>query len=139
MKRVLPDGIELDDDSTRIDVAAVHRFISEDSYWGAGRPYEVVETILCEAARVVGLYDGEAQVGFARAARCSPNLFYLADVYVLPSHRGRKLGVELVTEMVENGPYADMRWFLHTSDAHDLYRKLGFIGPGPKVLERNAT
>ncbi len=139
MKRALPSGLELDDDPARIDVAAVHQFISEESYWALGRPYETMELMVREAARVVGLYDGEAQVGFCRAVRCSPNLFYLADVYVLPRYRGRKLGVELVVEMIDHGPYADDRWFLHTSDAHGLYRRLGFTDPSPKMLERNAT
>jgi hypothetical protein len=40
--------------------------------------------------------------------------------------------------MVEHGPYADRRWLLHTSDAHDLYRKLRFDGPVRKVMERPA-
>ena len=63
---------------------------------------------------------------------------YLADVYVLPEHRGRGLGVELVREMVERGPQAHVRWMLHTADAHELYAKLGFGPPGPKVMERPA-
>ena len=40
VKRELGDGFELDDDPARIDVAAVHRFISEESYWAPGRAYE---------------------------------------------------------------------------------------------------
>ena len=32
---------------------------------------------------------------------------YLADVYVLAEHRGRGLGLELVREMIDNGPLAD--------------------------------
>jgi GNAT superfamily N-acetyltransferase len=57
-------------------------------------------------------------------------------VYVLAEHRGRGLGVELVGEMIEHGPYADRPWLLHTDDAHELYRKLGFDTPGPKLMER---
>jgi hypothetical protein len=41
-----------------------------------------------------------------------------------------------VREMVERGPYADVKWLLHTADAHDLYRKFGFAEPSTKVLER---
>ena len=43
MRRELGDGYELDDDPGRIDVAAVHRYLSEESYWAAGRPYELQE------------------------------------------------------------------------------------------------
>lgn len=136
MKRDLGDGIELDDDRDRIDVAEVHRFLSEDSYWAKGRPLADVEQLIGEAARVVGLYDGGRQIGFCRAARCAPSLHYLADVYVLTDYRGRGLGSELVREMVERGPLAASKWYLHTEDAHALYRKLGFAEPGRKVLER---
>ena len=55
------------------------------------------------------LEDGR-QIGFCRAARCAPGLFYLADVYVLEDYRGRGLGVELVREMVDNGPLAGKHW-----------------------------
>ena len=61
---------------------------------------------------------------------------YLADVYVLPEHRGRGLGLELVREVVENDPLAAMRWVLHTTDAHGLYRKLGFGPPSERLMER---
>ena len=67
MKRDLGDGYELDDDGARVDVAAVHRFLADESYWARGRPRETVERIVHEASRVVGLYAGERQIGFARA------------------------------------------------------------------------
>ena len=61
---------------------------------------------------------------------------YLADVYVLEEHRGRGLGVELVRFSVDEGPFARTRWYLHTRDAHELYRRFGFDTPGPRALER---
>lgn len=135
----LGDGYEVDDDRARIDVAAVHRFLSEESYWAKGRPLADQEELVREAARVVGLYKGGAQVGFCRAATgVGMGHVYLADVYVLPEHRGRGLGAELVREMVDNGPFADCRWLLHTQDAHDLYRRFGFAEPDHKVMERPA-
>ena len=57
-----------------------------------------------ESQRVVGLYKDGAQVGFARAFTDDMSAVYLADVYVLEEHRGRGLGIELVREMVDNGP-----------------------------------
>ena len=136
MIRDLGDGLELDDDVERVDVDAVHRYLSEESYWARGRPRADVEALVREAARVVGLYRNGRQVGFCRAARCAPGLFYLADVYVLEELRGRGLGVELVREMVDRGPLAERSWLLHTEDAHELYRKLGFAAPGYKLMER---
>jgi GNAT superfamily N-acetyltransferase len=136
MRRVLPGGFELDDDPGRIDVEAVHRYLSEESYWAAGRSLATVDRLVREATRVVGLYrDGEL-VGFARSVSDGVSVAYLADVYVLPDHRGLGLGEELVREMVERGPYARVRWLLHTKDAHGLYGKVGFGPPDERLMER---
>ena len=136
MKRDLGDGYELDDDRTRIDRDAVYAYIGGESYWAKGRLRERQEELIDASHRVVGLYKDGRQVGFARAVDCDAAGFvYLADVYVLDECRGRGLGVELVREIVENGPYADRRWVLHTRDAHTLYEKLGF-GPHERLMER---
>ncbi len=135
MRRRLPDGLELDDDPRRVDVDAVHAFLSQ-SYWAKGRPRGTVERLVRDAARVVGLYDGDRQVGFARTVSDGVSVAYLADVYVLPEYRGRGLGVELVREAVDNGPYAHVRWLLNTADAHGLYEKLGFGVPSERLMER---
>ncbi len=136
MKRELPGGYELDDDPDRIDLDAVHRYLSEDSYWARGRRRETVERLVREATRIVGLYHEGRQVGFARAVSDGVAFAYLADVYVLAEHRGRGLGVELVRETVERGPFAGVTWLLHTRDAHGLYRKLGFGPPDERLMER---
>lgn len=136
MKRDLGDGYELDDDLTRIDREAVHRYLSEESYWAKGRARDVQDALIEGAARVVGLYHHDEQVGFTRTLSDGHAQSYLADVYVLEEHRGRGLGVELVRFSVDEGPFAETKWFLHTSDAHDLYRKFGFAEPGDKALER---
>ena len=140
MRRELGDGYELDDGPERIDVAAVHRYISEESYWAPGRDYQTQERLVHTAARVVGLYHEGRQIGFCRAVETfGLPAVYLADVYVLAEHRGRGLGVALVEEMVEQGPYADRAWLLHTSDAHELYRRFGFGAPGVRLMERPAA
>jgi ribosomal protein S18 acetylase RimI-like enzyme len=137
VRRALGDGIELDDDPARVDVDAVHDFLANVSYWAEGRPRATVERLVREANRIVGVYDGPRQIGFARAFTDGVSLVYLADVYVLPEYRGRGLGVELVREMVENGPYRELRWVLHTRDAHSLYSKFQFGAPSERLMERN--
>jgi GNAT superfamily N-acetyltransferase len=101
VRRALPDGFEVDDDRERIDVEAVHDFVSNHSYWAPGRPRAEQERLVREA-----------------------------------QYRGHGLGVELIREMIENGPYADKRWILHTADAHALYEKFGFGPPSERVMER---
>lgn len=139
MKRELGDGLELDDDKARIDRAEVHRFLSEESYWAKGRLRETQDRLIDEASRVVGLYDGGRQVGFCRAFTDGVAVVYLADVYVLSDYRGRGLGEALVRQIVDDGPYAGIKWLLHTTDMHALYRKLGFAEPSQKVMERDST
>ncbi len=103
MRREIKDGFELDDDPRRLDIDAVHAFISTESYWGLGRSRELVELAIEGSTRVLGLYRGSQLVGFARAVSDDATFAYLADVYVLPTFRGRGLGVELVREMVDGG------------------------------------
>ena len=136
MKRDLGNGYELDDDVTRVDREAVHAYLGGESYWAEGRTRERQDALIDASARVVGLYHGADQVGFARVVDCDAAGFvYLADVYVLEGHRGRGLGLELVREAVDNGPHALRRWLLHTRDMHALYAKLGFA-PNPRTMER---
>jgi len=130
MIRRLAGGFELDDDPGRLDVDAIHAFISERSYWGRGRSRERVQGTIDGSQRIVGLYLGGEQVGFARAISDGVTMAYLADVYVTEPHRGRGLGVELVREMIEGENAPDVHWMLHTRDAQELYNRLGFrLGP----------
>jgi GNAT superfamily N-acetyltransferase len=138
MRRGISGGYELDDDPARIDLDAVHSFLSSVSYWASGRSFETVERLVRQAARVVGLYHDGVQVGFARAVSDGVAVAYLADVYVLPEHRGHGLGEELVREIVEGGELAHVRWLLHTRDMHRLYAKVGFGAPGERLMERPA-
>jgi GNAT superfamily N-acetyltransferase len=138
VRRVLDGGFELDDDPQRVDVGAVHAFISGESYWGAERPRELVARAIAGSTRVVGLYRAGDQVGFARAVSDGATVAYLADVYVLRPYRGRGLGLELVREIVDGGSSSEVRWLLHTADAQALYAKLGFSDARPvhPLMER---
>ena len=135
MRRSLPEGFDLDDDLSRIDREAVHDYISNHSYWAPGRLREVQDVLIDRSARVVGLYHDGRQIGFTRTVS-DGHIAYLADVYVLPEYRGRGLGTELIAETLERGPYANVRWLLHTSDAHELYGRFGFTMASERVMER---
>jgi ribosomal protein S18 acetylase RimI-like enzyme len=135
---MLAGGLELDDDRDRVDVDAVHRYLSQDSYWAQGKGRDEVQRSVREAARVIGLYDGSTQVGFARVLFDGIRTSHLCDVYVLPAYRGRGLGVELVREAVDRGPYAKLAWTLATRDAYGLYERFGFFKPRERYMERPA-
>jgi GNAT superfamily N-acetyltransferase len=133
---VRDDGIEVDDDPARVDVGVVHRFLSEESYWARGRDLATVTRLVREATRVAGAYDDGHQVAFARCCSDGVTMAWVADVFVLASHRGRRIGEDVVRHLVEAAPFADVRWLLATADAHSFYARLGFDVPGSRVLER---
>jgi GNAT superfamily N-acetyltransferase len=129
---------DFDADPGRLDLDAAWGFLSEQAYWGRWRTRGDFEQQVAQAWRVMGCYEQSsgAMVGFARALSDGVALAYLADVFVLPDHRGRGLGEQLVEQMVDGGPGAGFRWLLHTADAHGLYGKFGFVAPDHTLLER---
>jgi GNAT superfamily N-acetyltransferase len=129
---------ELDDDPSRTDKDAVWRFLSTEAYWGKYRSRADFEAQMASAWRIVGVYESATgrQVGFARAISDGVAFAYLADLFILADARGAGLGKELVAMMIDRGPGADFRWTLHTSDAHELYRKYGFAEPDTRYMER---
>jgi N-acetyltransferase len=129
---------ELDDDPARIDPAAAAAFLTTEAYWGRWRTEADIGRQIAAAWRLVGAYDpAGAMIGLARAISDGGSA-YLADVYVLPAHRGRGLGKAIVAMMIEEGPGAGFRWMLHTSDAYGLYRQFGFGPPPDNYMERPA-
>jgi N-acetyltransferase len=134
--RMAAGDYEIDDDPARVDPQAAVAFLTTQAYWARWRGAEDITGQIAGARRVVGAYDRPgAMVGFARAAGDGRTV-YLADVYVLPAHRGAGLGKAIVRMMIEDGPGAQWRWMLHTSDAHGLYRQFGFARPDLRYLER---
>ena len=132
MARMLPNGYELDDDRSRVDIDVVHAYLTR-SYWADGRTRETVTRLVADATRVVGVYRDGDMVGFCRVMSDETTFAFLLDVFVLEDHRGEGLGVELVREAVERGPHAELPWHLATRDAHELYERFGF---GPPDAER---
>lgn len=134
----MTERYELDDDARRIDVEVVWEFMSTEAYWERWRTRAEVERQLRTAWRVVGAYESGTgrMVGFARAFSDGLSTAYLADVFVTAVARGQGLGARLVGEMIERGPGANMRWMLHTKDAHGLYERFGFRPPDRTYLER---
>jgi RimJ/RimL family protein N-acetyltransferase/GNAT superfamily N-acetyltransferase len=136
MTRKIVGDYEVDDDPGRVDADAAVAFLTAEAYWGRWRGARDIKDQIAAAWRVVGVYDrAGGMVGFARAFG-DRGCAYLADVYVLPGHRGAGLGKALVAMMIEDGPGAGWRWVLHTSDAHGLYRQFGFTRPDHRLLER---
>ena len=118
--------IEITTDPARIDVAMVHRFLSESSYWAKGRSRDTVERSIRHSL-CFSVFAGGGQVGFARVVSDRAVFAYLMDVFVLPAWRGRGLSKGLMRAIVDHPDLQDLTLFmLRTSDAHGLYAQFGF-------------
>ena len=127
---------EVSDDPARIDRDWVVGALATQAYWGLWRTREQVESQIDSAWRVIGVYEGGAQVGFARAVSDGVGFAYLADVIVDNAHRGHGLGKRIVRAMIDDGPGARFRWTLFTKDAHGLYEQFGFHEPTATAMVR---
>jgi GNAT superfamily N-acetyltransferase len=124
-------------DPARIDRDLVHGFLAA-SYWSKGIPREVFERSLANAL-CFSLYDGAAQVGFARVVTDRATFAYLADVFVLQAHRGRGLSKVIMEAVVAHPDLQGLRrWVLATRDAHGLYARYGFtpLAEPARFMER---
>jgi GNAT superfamily N-acetyltransferase len=116
---------EISTDPLRIDVDVVHQFLT-NSYWAQGIPIETVRRSI-ENSICFGIYHGQQQVGFARIISDRATFAYLADVFVLPLHRGRGLSLWLMECIMGHPDLQGLRrWMLATRDAHGLYAHYGF-------------
>jgi GNAT superfamily N-acetyltransferase len=107
------------------DLEAIHGFLT-NSYWSPGVPIEVVERAIANSL-CFGLFRGKDQVGFARVITDKATFAYLADVYVLESHRGQGLSKWLLEVIQRHEDLQGLRRFmLATRDAHGLYAQFGF-------------
>lgn len=124
-------------DHARLDAKVVHDFLSS-SYWAAGIDPTAVEKSMA-SSMCFGLLENGATVAFGRVVTDEVTVAYLADVFVLPGHRGEGLGKRLIEGILADARLATLRrWILRTADAHGLYRRYGFepIAGSPMWMER---
>ena len=119
-------GYTISTDKSRLNTEMIHRFLSEDAYWCRKIPRQVVERAI-ENSMCFGAFDGDSQVGFARVITDRATFAYIADVFVLPSHRGRGVSKQIMQAIREHPDLQRLRrWQLSTKDAHGLYEQFGF-------------
>ena len=96
-------------DRADVDRAAVHRWLSERSYWARGRSRATQDA------------------AFARVVTDGATFAWLCDVFVDEEHRGGGVGVALVAGTVAHLEALGLpRVVLATADAHGLYERFGF-------------
>jgi GNAT superfamily N-acetyltransferase len=126
---------EVSTDRARLDLDVIHGFLA-GAYWSQGIPRATVERAVA-GSLPFGLYAADgAQAGFARVVTDAATFAYLADVFVLPAHRGAGCGRFLVASVLLHPALQGLRRFLlATRDAHALYARYGFSPlPHPERL-----
>lgn len=123
--------IEFDDflistDTQKMDVVAIHDFLSNHSGWSKGIPIEKVKASIDNSLNF-GLFHQNKQIGFARVISDFATIAYLGDVYVLDNYRGQGLSKKLMDTIMQHPHLQGLRrWILLTSTADWLYEKYGF-------------
>jgi len=133
------DGYVVSTDPARLDLDLIHRVLSTESYWAAGRPRETTERAFAHSLPF-GLHAPDGTLaGWARVITDHATFGYLADVWIQPAHRGRGLSKFLVGAILEHPGLGNLRrWTLFTKDAHGLYAQFGFgpIAEPHRAMER---
>jgi GNAT superfamily N-acetyltransferase len=124
---------------SKLDLKAIHQFLSEEAYWSRGIPFNTVVNAVQNSLNF-GLYHNEKQIGYARIISDFSTIAYLGDVYVLPEFRGQGLS-KWIMQTIQQHPHLQglRRWILLTGDAHGLYRQFGFtsIAAPERWMERH--
>jgi GNAT superfamily N-acetyltransferase len=130
------DGYVICNDPERVDRDAVWSFL-RTSYWAAGVEREIVDRAI-DNSLVFGMRAADgSQAGFARAVTDRARMAWVGDLFVLPAHRGRGLGVWLTQTIVQHPALVPLRLILATADAHGLYERFGFVTTGGgRFMER---
>jgi RimJ/RimL family protein N-acetyltransferase len=131
----MSSAVEISTDPARLDIDLIHKYLATESYWAQGRSRETVERSIANSL-CFGAYDAGRQIGFARVSTDRAVFAYLMDVFVLPAHRGRGIGKQLMAAALAHPDLQGLRLIaLRTRDAHGLYARFGFTAlPDPETM-----
>ncbi|MDD5151178.1 MAG: GNAT family N-acetyltransferase [Flavobacterium sp.] len=121
-------------DKSKMDIIAIHDFLSKYSGWSNHIPIEKVKKSV-ENSLNFGLFFEDKQIGFARVISDFSTIAYLGDIYILENYRGRGLSKKLMDEVMKHPDLQGLRrWVLLTSTARWLYEKYNFRSlPKPEI------
>jgi len=130
------DEYTISTDKQLLDVELIHRYLSQDSYWAQHIPLTTVQRSI-DNSLCFGIYYQQQQIGFARLITDKATFAYMADVFILPEHRGKGLSKWLVAYMLAYPEVQGLRgWMLGTKDAHGLYEQFGWKKFTEEQIER---
>ncbi len=117
-------------DSSLLDFAVIHRFLSQESYWAQGRSPDLVRTSMANSAYCFGVYHerdaARQQMGFARVISDLATFGYLADVFILNDFRGKGLGKWLLHTITNHPELVHVPWLALFTNTPQFYEEFGF-------------
>lgn len=120
------DGYRVCTDIKKMDICAIHEFISR-TYWAKGISINVMKKAMENSLCFAVIDTADKLVGFARMITDKATFAYLADVFVVESHRGLGLSKMLMEFIIQHPSLQGLRRILlATSDAHGLYKNFDF-------------
>jgi GNAT superfamily N-acetyltransferase len=130
------NGYTISTNKNALNIPLIHQFLSEDSYWAQQIPLPTVITSINNSL-CFGMYFEEQQVGFARLITDAATFAYLADVFIVPAHRGKGLSKWMLATIHAHPHLQGLRrWLLGTKDAHSLYEQFGWKRFGDEQTQR---
>ena len=119
------DGCLISTDPARLNLDVIHGFLSR-AYWSKNIPRSIVERAVRNSL-CFGVYADGEQVGFARVITDRATFAYIADVFIVETHRGRGFSKFMMGAIKAHPDLQGLRrWSLATRDAHGLYSQFGF-------------
>lgn len=131
-------NLRLSFDPAERQLDVIHGFLT-NSYWSPGIPRETVERALAGSI-AVSAFDGDAQIGMARVVTDRATMAYLADVFVLETHRCQGVARAMIEALHAHPELQGLRrWLLFTLDMQPVYARLGWAQyPNPqRVMVRD--
>jgi hypothetical protein len=105
----------------------IHTFLSQQAPWAKGISRATLDRAI-EGSLCFGAYLGTRQIGFARVVTDLATFAYRGGVFIIPESRSNGYAAALIARIFESDVFLSMRRIvLVTSDAHELYRPVGFF------------
>lgn len=118
--------ITISTDVEKLNVEYTHQTLAK-TYWAKDRTLKEMQIMIANSSVNFGMYDGDKQIGYARALTDTLRFAYILDVFIDEAYRGRGLGLRLMKTVLEHESMKQVQKVtLGTMDAHGLYKKLGF-------------
>jgi GNAT superfamily N-acetyltransferase len=119
------ENYRVSDCKEMLQLNTIYRWLSS-SYWASDRNKETVKASI-DQSLCFGLFDGEQQIGFARAVTDKVVFSWLMDVIIDEKYRGQGLGQWFLQCILEHPDLKATRMGLTTKDAHTFYEKFNFV------------